>query len=138
MAESNPVPRFLKLTLAQAPSPILTVVGASNRLLGSVMVIVGAEAYADPGSVTLIANILESETNARALAVAPSIALDAAVVDAEGIIAHMLVWLGLPFTASSAPVPEARVIALVVHTMPSSELLMLLLLLCVTKKTPCP
>ena len=65
-------------------------------------------------------------------------ALDAAVVEDEGIIAHMLVWLGLPFIASNAPVPEARVIALVVHTMPSSELLMLLLLLCVTTNTPCP
>ena len=68
--------------------PILTEVGASNKLLGSVIVIVGADAYADPGSSILIANILVSATNARALAVDPNTALDAAVVDAEGIIAH--------------------------------------------------
>ena len=55
------------------------------------MVTVGADAYAEPGSVILIAYILLSATYARPFAVAPSIALDAAVVEALGIIAQILV-----------------------------------------------
>jgi hypothetical protein len=55
-----------------------------------VTVIVGADVYADPGSVTLTAISLVSTITARAFAVAPSMALDAAVVEALGIIAQIL------------------------------------------------
>jgi hypothetical protein len=72
VAEAKPVPLFIKLGVAKTPLPVLTSVGASKILFGSVIVIVGAEVYPEPGSRILITNIFSCATNARALVVAPS------------------------------------------------------------------
>jgi len=102
-------------------------------LFGSVIVIVGATVYPDPGSNSLIAKILLFDTYARALVVAPT-NIELATVPAVLLCTatQMPLWLGLPWATPLKPL-AAVLVVLEVQFIPSSEQLVLTGLLLKTR-----
>jgi hypothetical protein len=118
-AVSYCVPRLRNDGLANTPSPVLTVNGASKMLLGSVIVIVGAELYADPGSNNLTANILPLATDALARAVVPAVITLALFAPVSLMVTNLPALFTLP---NATPTLSLLLIVLEVHMMPSGEL----------------
>jgi hypothetical protein len=88
-------------------------------LLGSVIVIVGAELYADPGSNNLTENILPLATDALARAVVPAVITLALFAPVSLMVTNLPALFTLP---NATPTLSLVLIVLEVHTMPSGEL----------------
>jgi hypothetical protein len=93
--------------------------GASKVLLGSVMVIVGAALYAEPGSNSLTAKILLLATEALARTVVPATITLALFEPVSLIVTNLPALFTLPNATATL---SLVLIVLDVHTMPSGEL----------------